>query len=190
MRVPGITAVVAMCLGGLLVAHPAQQAQAPPQQQYQQRGYDDGYFGNPPQDMRLAQECGRRYGIQVPDPSDLAARYRVGPGIIDRVCAEVARQPDRLEVGRLGILPAIGRGAVANGNGKAQLPPGPIAPVTIYRQPEPPRRTGAAVALRVRQERHRGYGAEQCGGQQGRGERGRGHVAAHRRWHALPLGRR
>jgi LCP family protein required for cell wall assembly len=43
----------------------------------------------------------------------------------------------------------IGRGAVANGNGKAQLPPGPIAPVTFYRQPEPPRRSGAAVALRL-----------------------------------------
>jgi len=43
----------------------------------------------------------------------------------------------------------IGRGAVANGNGKAQLPPGPIAPVTIYRQPEPPRRSGTAVALRL-----------------------------------------
>ena len=31
---------------------------------WQQRGYDDGYFGNPPQDMRLAQECGR-FGVQV-----------------------------------------------------------------------------------------------------------------------------
>ncbi len=43
----------------------------------------------------------------------------------------------------------IGRGAVANGNGKAQLPPGPIAPVTLYRQPEPPRRSGASTALRI-----------------------------------------
>lgn len=31
---------------------------------WQQRGYDDGYFGNPPQDIRLAQEC-RRFGVQV-----------------------------------------------------------------------------------------------------------------------------
>ncbi len=43
----------------------------------------------------------------------------------------------------------IGRGNVANGNGKAQLPPGPIAPITIYRQPEPPRRGGASTALRI-----------------------------------------
>lgn len=32
--------------------------------------------------------------IDLPDASELAARYRVGPGIIDRVCAEVARRPD------------------------------------------------------------------------------------------------
>ncbi|HEY4238885.1 MAG TPA: ATP-binding protein [Kofleriaceae bacterium] len=36
-----------------------------------------------------------RYHIDLPDASDLAARYRVGPGIIERVCAEVARRPDR-----------------------------------------------------------------------------------------------
>lgn len=43
----------------------------------------------------------------------------------------------------------IGRGASANGNGKAQFPPGPAVPFTIYRQPEPPRRAGAATALHV-----------------------------------------
>jgi SpoVK/Ycf46/Vps4 family AAA+-type ATPase len=37
----------------------------------------------------------QRYEIDLPDTSDLAARYRVGPGIIDRVCAEVSRRPDR-----------------------------------------------------------------------------------------------
>ncbi|HEY5946368.1 MAG TPA: ATP-binding protein, partial [Kofleriaceae bacterium] len=36
-----------------------------------------------------------RHGIDLADPSDIAARYRVGPGIIERVCAEVARRPDR-----------------------------------------------------------------------------------------------
>jgi SpoVK/Ycf46/Vps4 family AAA+-type ATPase len=36
-----------------------------------------------------------RHHIDLPDTSDLAARFRVGPGIIDRVCAEVARRPDR-----------------------------------------------------------------------------------------------
>jgi hypothetical protein len=36
-----------------------------------------------------------RHRIELTDPSDLAARYRVGPGIIERVCTEVARRPDR-----------------------------------------------------------------------------------------------
>jgi hypothetical protein len=35
-----------------------------------------------------------RHGIDLPDPSELAARYRIGPGIIERVCTEVARRPD------------------------------------------------------------------------------------------------
>ncbi len=43
----------------------------------------------------------------------------------------------------------IGRGNLSNGNGSAQLPPGPIGPVTIYRQPEPPPRSTRSVALRV-----------------------------------------
>jgi hypothetical protein len=33
---------------------------------WQQRGYDDGYGGHPPQDLRLVEECRRRFGIQVP----------------------------------------------------------------------------------------------------------------------------
>ncbi|HEY0987605.1 MAG TPA: ATP-binding protein, partial [Kofleriaceae bacterium] len=36
-----------------------------------------------------------RHHIELSDPSELAARYRVGPGTIERVCAEVARRPDR-----------------------------------------------------------------------------------------------
>jgi hypothetical protein len=36
-----------------------------------------------------------RYQIDLSDPSELASRYRVGPGIIDRVCAEVSRRPER-----------------------------------------------------------------------------------------------
>ncbi len=36
-----------------------------------------------------------RHHIELSDPSELAARYRVGPGIIDRVCTEVARRPDK-----------------------------------------------------------------------------------------------
>ena len=36
-----------------------------------------------------------RHAIDLPDASELAARYRVGPGIIERVCLEVSRRPDR-----------------------------------------------------------------------------------------------
>jgi hypothetical protein len=36
-----------------------------------------------------------RSQIELADPSDLAARYRVGPGVIERVSTEVARRPDR-----------------------------------------------------------------------------------------------
>ncbi len=43
----------------------------------------------------------------------------------------------------------IGRGDAANGNGKLQLPPGPLEPVTIYRQPEPPPRSRRSLALRI-----------------------------------------
>jgi hypothetical protein len=38
-----------------------------------------------------------RHAIGLADPSDLAARYRVGPGIIERVCSEIARRGDRPE---------------------------------------------------------------------------------------------
>ncbi len=36
-----------------------------------------------------------RHHIELADPSDLAARYRVGPGIIERVTSEVSRRPDQ-----------------------------------------------------------------------------------------------
>jgi hypothetical protein len=36
-----------------------------------------------------------RHAIDLSDVSELASRYRVGPGIIERVCAEVARRPER-----------------------------------------------------------------------------------------------
>lgn len=42
----------------------------------------------------------------------------------------------------------IGRGAAVNGNGRPVLPPGALSPITIYRQPEPPARSGWA-ALRT-----------------------------------------
>jgi len=43
----------------------------------------------------------------------------------------------------------VGRGLELNGNGKMQLPPGPPGPVTIYRQPEPPRRGRGRLALSI-----------------------------------------
>jgi LCP family protein required for cell wall assembly len=43
----------------------------------------------------------------------------------------------------------MGRGAVVNGNGRPVLPPGALSPITIYRQPEPPRRTGWATVRTV-----------------------------------------
>ena len=39
----------------------------------------------------------------------------------------------------------IGRGAAVNGNGRAVLPPGALSPITVYRQPDPPRRSRWAL---------------------------------------------
>lgn len=43
----------------------------------------------------------------------------------------------------------IGRGAAANGSGRPVLPPGALSPITIYRQPEPARRSGWATLRTV-----------------------------------------
>jgi LCP family protein required for cell wall assembly len=43
----------------------------------------------------------------------------------------------------------VGRGAHVNGNGKAVFPPGTITPVTRYRQPPPPPRSGLALFRRI-----------------------------------------
>src|SRR3954463_13767778 len=47
---------------------------------------------------------------------------------------------------RTTLKKGIGRGAALNGNGHAVLPPGALTPVTLYRQPLPPR---PGVATRV-----------------------------------------
>jgi LCP family protein required for cell wall assembly len=39
----------------------------------------------------------------------------------------------------------IGRGATVEANGRPVLPPGALSPITMYRQPEPPRRSGWAT---------------------------------------------
>jgi LCP family protein required for cell wall assembly len=43
----------------------------------------------------------------------------------------------------------IGSGYAANGNGKPVLPPGPLSPITVYRQPPPPPRTRTSLALKI-----------------------------------------
>ena len=50
---------------------------------WRQRGYDDGYFGNNAQDMRIAQDCAR-HGIQVPSQEYLAG-WREGYDEYDRL---------------------------------------------------------------------------------------------------------
>jgi hypothetical protein len=47
------------------------------------RGYQDGYFGHPPQDLRLARDCAR-YGIRVPE-AEYAAGWRDGHDEWDRL---------------------------------------------------------------------------------------------------------
>jgi LCP family protein required for cell wall assembly len=43
----------------------------------------------------------------------------------------------------------VGRGAAANGNGKAVFPPGTVTAVTRYRQPPPPTTTGLGLFRRI-----------------------------------------
>jgi LCP family protein required for cell wall assembly len=47
---------------------------------------------------------------------------------------------------RTTIKRGLGRGSAVNGNGRPVLPPGTLSPITIYRQPEPPRRSRWATA--------------------------------------------
>jgi hypothetical protein len=50
---------------------------------WHQRGYDDGYFGNPPQDLRLARDCAR-FGVQVSESRYLEG-WRAGHDEWDRL---------------------------------------------------------------------------------------------------------
>ena len=43
----------------------------------------------------------------------------------------------------------LGRGAAPNGNGRAVFPPGVASPVSVYRQPDAPRRSRAALVGRI-----------------------------------------
>ena len=44
---------------------------------WRKRGYDDGYFGNLPQDMRLSSECRERFGVEV-NADEYLAGWRDG----------------------------------------------------------------------------------------------------------------
>lgn len=54
---------------------PISEAECKPES-WHQRGYDDGFGGHPPQDLRLANEC-RRFGVEVSE-KDYLAGYHVG----------------------------------------------------------------------------------------------------------------
>lgn len=56
---------------------------------WHQRGYDDGFSGAPPQDIRLAQEC-RRFGVVVPENEYLAG-WREGHWEWDRIMGSMDR---------------------------------------------------------------------------------------------------
>ena len=73
--------LLALLLGGCAL-FPLSEADCRPAN-WRQRGYDDGYFGNNPQDMRMAQDCAR-YGIQVPSQEYLAG-WREGYDEYDRL---------------------------------------------------------------------------------------------------------
>lgn len=57
---------------------------------WQQRGYDDGYLGHLPQDLRLVRECSR-LGIQVDDKEYLAG-WRDGHDEFDRLMGSMRRK--------------------------------------------------------------------------------------------------
>jgi hypothetical protein len=77
--------LLALVLAGCAV-FPLSEADCRPPS-WKQRGYDHGYFGNPPQDLRLIQEC-RRHGIEVPQ-SEYLEGWREGYDEWDRLMGSV-----------------------------------------------------------------------------------------------------
>lgn len=76
---------IALALLALLsgcAAFPLSEADCRPAS-WRQRGYDDGYFGNLPQDLRLSRECSR-FGIQVAQDEYLEG-WRAGHDEWDRL---------------------------------------------------------------------------------------------------------
>jgi Protein of unknown function (DUF2799) len=61
---------------------PISEAECKPSS-WKQKGYDDGYFGNNPQDYRLMSECAR-FGVKV-DQAQYLAGWRDGHDEWDRL---------------------------------------------------------------------------------------------------------
>ena len=83
--------LLALFLGGCAL-FPLSEADCRPAS-WRQRGYDDGYFGNNPQIMRRAQECGRM-GIQVAEAEYLAG-WRDGYDVWDRLIGSFKKMGGR-----------------------------------------------------------------------------------------------
>jgi hypothetical protein len=74
----GIAGLLVLNLLGGCALWPISEAECKPES-WHQRGYDDGFGGHPPQDLRLASEC-RRFGVEVSE-KDYLAGY--GPGRLE-----------------------------------------------------------------------------------------------------------
>src|SRR5437879_3236384 len=89
-----------LCGGGLsrgLRLYPARRGEESEDRSERSGQHDIASASCPHSDIVLCARCwfkpvGRCVAIRT--ASELAARYRVGPGIIERVCAEVVRRPD------------------------------------------------------------------------------------------------
>lgn len=73
--------ILALTLGGCF-AFPIKEADCRPAS-WKQKGYDDGYFGNYPQDYRLMDECAR-FGVKVAQAEYLEG-WRAGYDEYDRL---------------------------------------------------------------------------------------------------------
>jgi len=75
-------ALALICVLGGCALFPLSETDCRPPD-WRARGFNDGYFGNPPQDLRLARECSR-YGVTLPQNEYLAG-WRDGYDEYDRL---------------------------------------------------------------------------------------------------------
>ena len=76
-------ALLLVCLLAGCAVFPLSESECKPAD-WRARGFNDGYFGNPPQDLRLASECSSRYAVTVPQNEYLAG-WRDGYDEYDRL---------------------------------------------------------------------------------------------------------